>query len=108
MKNYICPGNVIEVTAPVGGITSGQLVKQGVLVGVASCTAVEGEKVAVQISGVYEVAKEASVVVTQGDALYFVAANGNLNKTASGNTLTGYAYEDAAGADTTVKVILRN
>lgn len=108
MKNYICPGNVIEVTAPVGGFISGQLVKQGQLIGVASSTAPEGEKVAVQISGVYEVNKEAALAVTQGDALYFVAANGNLNKTASGNTLAGYAYEDAAGADTVVRVILRN
>ena len=108
MKNYICPGNVLEVTAPVGGITSGQLVKQGQLIGVASCSAVETEKVAIQITGVYEVAKEAPLAITQGDALYFVAANGNLNKTASGNTLAGYAYEDAASADTTVRVILRN
>ncbi|MEW6115656.1 MAG: DUF2190 family protein [Nitrospirota bacterium] len=50
--------------------------------------------------------KEAALAVTAGDKMYWVAAAGNANKTAAGNTLMGIAVEDAAAADTTVTVEL--
>lgn len=106
MKNYVTKGDVLEVSAPAGGIASGQLAKVGKIIGVASGSGFEGDIVAVQIKGVYEVSKEPGMALTQGEELYYVAATGVLNKTATGNTFAGYAYTDAAATDATVKVLL--
>lgn len=56
--------------------------------------------------GKVSVPKEAALAVNPGDVLYWVAAAGNANKTASGNAKMGICVEPAAGADTTVTVML--
>lgn len=50
--------------------------------------------------------KEASLAVAPGEVCYWVAANGNVNKTESGNTKLGICVEAAATTDTTVIVML--
>jgi predicted RecA/RadA family phage recombinase len=42
MKNFIQPGDVVTVTAPTGGVTSGQLVVISAIVGVAATTQAAG------------------------------------------------------------------
>lgn len=103
-QNYIQDGDVIEITAG-ATITSGQMVKAGVLVGVALGSAASGEKVRIALEGVFTLPK-ASGGITVGAAVYHVAADNNLSTTASGNTFAGHAVEAAASGDATVKVRL--
>ena len=45
MKNFIQPGDVVTVTTPAGGVTSGQLVIVAAIVGVAATTQLAGADV---------------------------------------------------------------
>jgi predicted RecA/RadA family phage recombinase len=67
MKNFIQRGDMITVTAPTGGVTSGQGVLVGSLFGVAATTAAEGESVEIDTVGVYELPKLVSAVIAAGD-----------------------------------------
>ncbi len=102
---FVQDGAAIDHTAG-ADIAVGEVVVMGALVGVAERAIANGAIGAVSIEGVYEVAKEAPLVISKGDIVYFVAANNNVNKTSSGNTKMGYASADAASADTVVKVLL--
>lgn len=106
MKNYIAKGNTLIITAPPAGLISGQLVRAGKLIVIASGSAVEGEQVAAHITGVYLVPKDAGVAVAQGEELYFVDATGTVNKTTENNTFSGYAFEAAGAADTSIMLLL--
>ncbi|MGE5536553.1 MAG: DUF2190 family protein [Acidobacteriota bacterium] len=66
MKNFIQRGDVITVTAPTGGVTSGQCVLVGNLFGVATTTAAEGESIEIATVGVYELPKLVSAVIAAG------------------------------------------
>jgi predicted RecA/RadA family phage recombinase len=67
MKNFIQRGDIITVTAPTGGVTSGQGMLVGNLFGVAATTAAEGESVEIATVGVYELPKLMSAVIAAGD-----------------------------------------
>lgn len=56
--------------------------------------------------GPVEFPKEASLAVAVGEVCYWVAANGNVNKTASGNTKVGICVKAAGASDTTVLIEL--
>lgn len=103
-QNYIQPGDVIEITAG-AAITSGDMVKTGVLVGVALGDAASGETVRVQLKGVFSLPK-ATGAISAGAAVYHVAADNNLSTTASGNTFVGHAVKAALSGDATVEVRL--
>jgi predicted RecA/RadA family phage recombinase len=66
MKDFLQRGDMVTVTAPSGGVTSGQGVLIGNLFGVAATTAAEGESVEIATVGVYELPKLASAVITAG------------------------------------------
>jgi predicted RecA/RadA family phage recombinase len=66
MKNFIQRGDMITVTAPTGGVTSGQGLLVGNLFGVAATTAAEGDSVEMATVGVYELPKLASAVIAAG------------------------------------------
>jgi predicted RecA/RadA family phage recombinase len=67
MKNFIQRGDMITVTAPTGGVTSGLGVLVGNLFGVAATTAGEGESIEIATVGVYELPKLVSAVIATGD-----------------------------------------
>ena len=56
--------------------------------------------------GPVEFPKEAPLVIAAGDTCYWVAAAGNCNKTASGNTKLGICTEAAVSAATVVLIEL--
>ncbi len=56
--------------------------------------------------GRIEFPKEAALAIAPGEQCYFVAANGNINKTAAGNTGVNICVEAALAADTVVVVEL--
>lgn len=107
MKNHIQKGDRVTYTNATGSaIASGALVKIGVRVGVACSDIAIGASGPVAVKGVYEVTKEAALVVAQGDLLYCNTAATELDKTATAQTLAGYATEAELAGSSTVRVNL--
>ena len=67
MKTFIQNGDVITVTAPAGGVTSGQGLLVGSLFGIATCDALSGESVEIATTGVFDLNKNSATVISQGD-----------------------------------------
>lgn len=105
MKNYICEGDTLEVTAG-SDIASGAPVLSGGLFGVATNSAKTGEVVAVRVKGVYELAKATGASWSLGDKLYWDASESEVTKTAAGNLPIGFAYQAAGSADAVGLVLL--
>lgn len=104
MKNYVQAGNTIPVTAPSGGVSSGDPVVVGSFFGVASGDAEAGATVELSLVGVFDLPKKAGDVVTFGAALYWDGTD--VTVTSSGNTLIGAATAAAGGSAATVRVRL--
>ncbi len=99
MKNYIQKGDVLDVVAPTGGVTSGQAFMIGNIALVATTTADEGETLAAKRVGVYELAVIGEIdsgneAVAYGDSIYL--DNGALNK----DSVNGSCYGTALGSVT--------
>lgn len=104
MKNFVQKGDTLTLTAP-GALSSGDVVIVGGFIGVANHDAESGADVETDLRGVFTLPK-AAIAISQGDQLYWSTANGNVNKTASGNTAIGKAAADAASGDATATVRL--
>jgi len=102
MKNYIQKGCSIEVVAG-GAVASGSIVTVGATAGISAGTYETGDVVVVNLDGVYNVGKDASVIA-QGAKLYVAA--GVATTTVSTNVFLGYAHTSALTGDTTVNVLL--
>lgn len=113
-QNHICKGEVLDwVNTGEDTVFSGAPVVVGSILGVATVDIPAGKSGVVSISEVWELPK-AAVAVAQGAPLYFdkdgdpaggVVGSGALTPTAADIT-AGFAYEAAAAADATVKIIL--
>jgi len=107
MKNFIANGESLQLTAPVGGVTGGQLFKQGMIIGVVVADAAEGEQFTLKIKGAYnDLPKTAGEAWTTGAVLYYKADDTGLTTTEAGNTFAGYAYADALAADIKGSILL--
>ena len=106
MQNWIQPGDVITVTAPTGGVSSGDGVLIGSLFGVAATDAAETEETEIRTTGVVELPKVSTDVVAVGDKLYWDAAQKLLTVTDTANTLVGVAVTAAGNPSATVRVRL--
>lgn len=91
MKNYIQPGDTLELTAPSGGVVSGTGYLIGALFVVAAVTAAEGATFAAKVTGVISLAKVSAQAWTEGAKVYWDNTAKNVTTTASGNTLIGVA-----------------
>ncbi|SIS71507.1 DUF2190 family protein [Paracoccus saliphilus] len=106
MRNYVQNGSTIDLTAPTGGLVSGQAALIGALFGVAATDAAEGRKVAVAVEGVFDLPKVAGTGLTEGVKAYWTGTE--ITSTATGNTLVGHVVEAAAAAATVCRVRLNN
>lgn len=112
MKNNVAKGERITWTNGTGSaVVSGQLVRVGVLLAVASVNIPVGGVGELEIGEVYTVPKKSSDNITQGQALAYDQSAANVTNTlgtAASGDLTGVAvaYEAAAASTTTVKVWL--
>lgn len=97
---YKQKGDVLSLTAP-EEISANEIVKVGQIIGMSLAPAANGETVEVAVVGVYEFPCASAADIAVGDLLYWDNADGELNKSASGNTLVGYAVS-AAGTGVTV------
>ena len=104
MKNFIEAGDQLTVPAPTGGVTSGDLVIIGSLVGVAGSTAAVGVNVAVKTKGVFELPKVSAQAWTVGVPVYWDSTAKNATTVSASNTLIGYATEAAANPSSVGRV----
>jgi predicted RecA/RadA family phage recombinase len=106
MKAYIQPGHTLTVTAPAGGVVSGQGVLIGTLFGIAQYDAVEGAEVEILTEGVVEIPKTSALQIDVGDRLFWDATNKVVNKTATAQVCVGIAVAAAADPSATVRIKL--
>jgi predicted RecA/RadA family phage recombinase len=106
---YVTAGRVLDYVAG-ANITSGQVLVVGTKIGVALAAISNGSTGSVQIAGVFTLPKKAADVIAQGANVYWdsVTNGGEITTTVGSNTLAGVAYVAAAGATTTVQVLLNN
>jgi predicted RecA/RadA family phage recombinase len=105
-KTYIQPGHTLTVTAPAGGVLSGDRVLIGTLFGIAQYDAVEGADVEILTEGVVEIAKTSALQIDVGDRLFWDATNKVVNKTATAQVCVGVAVSAAANPSATVRMKL--
>ena len=106
MKNYLQNGDMITVTAPVGGVTSGQGLLVGSLFGIVAMTAAEGEAVEVATTGVFDLPKDAATVIDPGDRVAWDNTAKEIAQTGVGLYPVGIAVTAAGNGTTTVLVRL--
>jgi predicted RecA/RadA family phage recombinase len=106
MDNFIQQGDVLEVTAPGGGVSSGDLIIIGAIAGVATKDAVAAAKVNIQVTGVFDLPKTSAQAWSEGDRIYWDAGNSRADKTATLGKLIGIAAAAAADPSATGKVRL--
>lgn len=107
MQNFIQKGDVLDYPVPAAGVKSGDVVVAGALVGIAGKDGVEGEVVAVNLTGVFELPKVTGALAL-GAEVYWNATSKKVTATATDNTKIGKVFADAANADATVRVRLSN
>ena len=106
MDNYVQPGEVIELTAPTGGVVKDVPVLIGALVVIPTVTAAQTVAFSALVVGVATVPKATGTAWTEGAKLYWDVADTEFNTSASGNTLAGVAAAAAASGDATGKIRL--
>lgn len=107
MSYYRARADIIDLTAPSGGVTVGLFYLIGAILVMANVTAAEGELFAGVPRGLFdECAKATGSAWTEGQKVYWDDTNKRFTATATGNTLVGFAAAAAAAGDTTGSVIL--
>lgn len=104
MKTYVQDGDIVSVLAP-ANVVSGQMLRVGLLAGVAINDALSGAPVNMATEGVYDVTKTGSQAWTVGQAIYGVGTTTLVatSATTSGNILLGVAMAAVgSGAGETV------
>ncbi len=107
--NYLQPGDIMEFTAPSGGVTAGTGVLIGALLVMPMDDADEGDSFRGAATGVWSHAKAASQAWTEGAVVYWDdTAKVFTTAATTGNYRAGVAAEAVAGGagDTTGKVRL--
>jgi predicted RecA/RadA family phage recombinase len=103
-QNFIQDGKVISVTLG-GTVAAGAVVVVGSMVGIALVGGVNGDVISVMLEGVFELTKDAPLVISQGDEVFWNVTNSEVTKTAT-DTPLGIAVAGAAEAATKVIVKL--
>lgn len=106
MNNYIQPGDVLECTAPVGGVTTGVPVLIGSLLVIPATTVAATYKFSGQIVGVFTLAKTSAQAWTEGQKIYWDDGNSRCDSTPTVGMLIGVAAAAAANPSSTGQVRL--
>jgi len=106
MKNFNQPGNIVSLTAPVGGVVSGTAYLIGALFGVALHSADAGESFEMSIEGVFTLPKESTAAFTEGEIVFWDDTAKELDESAAGRFAVGVAVAAAVATTTTVAVKL--
>ncbi|MCL4189971.1 MAG: DUF2190 family protein [Rhodobacteraceae bacterium] len=106
MQNFIQNGHIIHVTAPAGGIVSGEGLIIGGLFGIAAYSSAEGDPVELGTTGVYQLPKALAAVLTVGARVAWDNTAKNINLPGAGRFPVGIATEAAGNGITSVAVRL--
>lgn len=104
MNNYVQPGTVVTLTAPVGDVVAGTAVKIGSLVVVPTASADAGDPFEGLVEGVVLHAKVSAQAWTEGVKIYFdhdASPEPVMTTTSAGNTLVGVAAKAASNPSAT-------
>lgn len=99
--NFIKPGEVLTLTAPTGGVVSGNAYLIGNLLVVALVTVAQTLPFEGCVCGVFKLPKAAAQAWTEGANLYWDNTAKNITTTATANYYAGVAAVAAGAADTT-------
>lgn len=105
MKNFVQAGDILDFTAPSGGVVGGNAYVIGAAFAVAVSTEDEGETFAGLVEGVVNLPK-ASGAITEGALVYWDNTAKTVTTTASSNKKIGYATAAQASGDAAVNVKL--
>jgi predicted RecA/RadA family phage recombinase len=105
MKNFLCNGERIDVVAPAGGLTSGQLYVVGTKVVVMVTGGPAGSICEAATMGVYLV-PAAAQAIAQGQPVFFDPINLVVTSVALGNIFAGYAYAPVLITDGVCQLLL--
>lgn len=106
MKNFVQDGDYIELTAPMGGVTSGVAIQVGKLVVVPTVTAAADERFNAATRGVFTVSKPGSQAWSEGQIVYFHDEDGTFTTSSGGNHQAGTAVEAVgSGAEETTGTV---
>lgn len=106
-KNYVQPGDSLDLTAPTGGVTTGVGALIGRLFSIALTTAAAAAAFVGGARGVWDLAKTSAQAWTAGDVIYWDNANKRAdNVPTAGFRRLGVAVADAANPTSTGKVRL--
>ena len=100
-KALAAPGWIVDFTAPVGGVVSGQGYQIGNAFGFAERSEVAGNKFPLAVVGVFTCLSSTSDAWTEGQVLYWDNTNRVVTSTASGNLKIGYCVVAKATGATT-------
>jgi predicted RecA/RadA family phage recombinase len=106
MKNFIQNGDMITVTAPVGGVASGQGLLVGNLFGIAATTAAESDAVEIATTGVFDLPKDGTAVIAQGGRVAWDDTAKEIALPGAGLFPVGVAVAAAGNGATSVRVRL--
>jgi len=107
MKNYIQDGNKLTIIAA-AVMASGEPHLHGALIGVASTDAAIGEKVELELVGVFEFTKVTANAPAEGDIAYLVNGTTNVSTSSAAATAMGHFTKAQINGDTTCEVRLSN
>jgi predicted RecA/RadA family phage recombinase len=105
MARFIHIGDTIDYT-PGTDVTSGAVVVQGSLVGIAVRDIAANTLGALRVTGVHEFPKATGQAIAAGSAVHWDATAGRATTTTTNNAFIGKAVKAAATADTEVWVRL--
>lgn len=100
MINFVQPGGTIEITAPTGGVTSGEPVQIGGIIGIGALDALVSESVNIQVEGVFDVDKVSAQAWAEGESIYW-DDTAELMTTVKGGIWAGIAVAAAANPSST-------
>lgn len=106
MRNYVQPGNSLDLVAPAGGVTSGVGVKIGAIIAIAAVTAAAAATFAGYVDGVFDAAADTGTAWAAGDVVYWDDTNKRFTKTATANTKAGYAVAAKTSGATVGRIAL--
>lgn len=110
MKNFIQPGDALELTVPVGDVVSGVGYGFGPatskLVAVASVSAVAADKATFNTEGVFEFPKDGADDFVEGEPCFWDDSAKKVDKSAVGLIPMGTATETTATSATLIRVKL--
>ncbi len=107
MKNFVQPGDSLDLIAPSGGVVAGAPVKIGSIIAVPAITAPVGATFSGAVTGVFDLAAATSQAWTQGVLLYWDDTAKNFTTTVGSNQKAGYAVDAKLAAAAVGRVRLQ-